>query len=67
MSAGGHLRQPKAHHGLPNPGDSKKHGKINPKDFKRNDANFLETFKRYYARHVTAKNYIAEKVSRAAA
>ena len=48
-------------------GESKKHRKINPKDFRRNDANFLETFKRYYARHVTAKNYIAERVTRAAA
>jgi len=35
--------------------------KVTFKDFTREDITFLDAFQRYYGRHMTARNYQAEK------
>ncbi|HKQ40453.1 MAG TPA: M48 family metallopeptidase [Verrucomicrobiae bacterium] len=44
-------------------GEPKRNRKIAFKDFPSAGDKFLETFKRYYARHLTAKEYLAQKIA----
>ncbi len=48
---------------LPEGAQKKETRKLTHKDFKREGANFLETFQRYYGRHLAAKEYLAQKTS----
>ena len=42
-------------------GEEKQTRKVTFKDFTREDMTFLDAFQRYYGRHMTARNYQAEK------
>jgi Zn-dependent protease with chaperone function len=44
-------------------GQKKQNRKVSFKDFKREGADFLKTFQNYYGRHLTAKQYLAQKAS----
>ncbi len=47
-------------------GDKKEKRKVSHKDLKREGADFLKSFEKYYARHMTAKKYLEEKAASAA-
>ncbi len=47
-------------------GQKKQNRKVSFKEFKREGANFLQAFQTYYSRHLTAKQYHAQKGSSAA-
>lgn len=48
-------------------GQKKQNRKIAFKDFKKNGRDLLQTFQTYYGRHLTAKNYLAQKGTAASA
>ncbi len=48
---------------IPDGAQKKQTRKLSHKDFKRDGADFLQTFQKYYGRHLAAKEYLARKSS----